>query len=86
MGRTKKTEFTITDDAVQAFRRMVQHQLEMWDASTDLERILKCEVDSGGVSDLAACFDEPCTAHRLTANDLSKWLETYAGEPTEEDE
>lgn len=86
MKRAKKTAFDITDDAVDAFRRMVRHQLESWDASMDLERILKCEVDSGGVGDLAACFDEPHTTDQLTADDLRHWLERYAGEPTQEDE
>lgn len=86
MIRAKKTEFHITDDAVSAFRRMVRHQLEMWDASSDLEAILKCEVDSGGIDGLAACFGEPDTADKLTADDLREWLEAYAGEPTEEGE
>jgi hypothetical protein len=86
MRAQKKTGHVITNDAVDAFRRMVRHQLEMWDASSDLERILKCEVDSGGIDGLAACFGEPATAERLTAKDLRKWLEDYAGESTEEGE
>ena len=86
MPRAKKQQFDITDDAVSAFRRMVRHQLEMWDASSDLERILKCEVDSGGIDGLAACFGEPDTANKLTADDLREWLESYAGEPTGEDD
>lgn len=86
MKRAKKTEFHITDDAVDAFQRMVRHQLELWDASTELEHLLKCEVDSGGVGYLAACFGEPHTADQLTADDLRHWLQCNAGEPTEEDE
>lgn len=85
MLRAKKTKFHITDDAVRAFRRMIRHKLEMWDASTELESILKCEVDSGGIDSLAACFGEPDTADNLTADDLRQWLERYAGEPTEEE-
>lgn len=85
MRRSKKTEFNITDDAVSAFRRMVRHRLEVWDACSDLERILKCEVDSNGIDDLASGFDEPDTTNTLTADDLREWLEDYAGEPTEED-
>lgn len=86
MHRTKKTKFNITDEAVDAFRRMVQHQLELWDAASDLEALLKCEVDSGCIDSLAACFDAPHTAHRLNKRDLREWLEAHAGEPTEEEE
>lgn len=82
----KTTGHIITDEAVQAFRQMVRHQLELWDAASELERILKCEVDSGEIAGLAACFDEPDTADNLTAEDLREWLEDYAGESTEEDE
>ena len=86
MQRTKKTEFVITDAAVSAFQQMVRYQLELWDASSDLERILKCEVESD-VTSLAACFGEPDTTRKLTADDLRDWLEDHAGEPTaEEDE
>lgn len=85
MRRTKKTKFNITDEAVDAFRRMVQHQLELWDATSVLERVLKCEVESD-VTSLAACFGAPHTAHRLNARDLREWLEDHAGEPTEEEE
>lgn len=86
MKRAKKTEFHITDQAVSAFQRMVRHQLELWDASTELEHLLKCEVDSGCIDSLAACFGEPQDTEGLTADDLREWLEDHAGEPTEEDE
>ena len=86
MKRAKKTAFDITDQAVSAFQRMVRHQLELWDASSDLEAALKCEVDSTGADSLAACFDEPQDTESLTADDLREWLESYAGEPTEGDE
>ena len=84
--KRKTSGHIITDDAVHAFRQMVRHQLELWDAASDLERILKCEVDSGGIDGLAACFDAPETASKLTADDLREWLKDYAGASTEGDE
>lgn len=86
MRANKKRDHIITDEAVRAFRRMLRHQLELWDAASDLERILKCEVDSGGIDGLAACFGEPDTASKLTADDLRDWLEDHAGEPTDEED
>lgn len=68
----------IPAEAVHAFRQMVRHQLELWDAADDLERILKCEVSSNDIQSLAACFGEPATADKLTSEDLRKWLAVYA--------
>lgn len=82
MNKRKQRRFKLSPQALKAFQQMMFHQLSLWDAAYDLEQAIGCEVDSGKLDGLAACFGTPQTSGNLTQRDLTYWLQSAAGEDT----
>ena len=77
---TNKTR-TFSADAQAAFRQMLYHKVAMWDASSDLEAAISCEVDTGRLDNLAVDFGPAEEVLTMDADDLLERMEDWMSDP-----
>lgn len=79
MSSETKREFS--PEAQAAFRQMLYHKLAMWDASSDLENLLGCEVDTGMLDSLASEFGPADDALGLPDPELLETMQDWMSDP-----
>ena len=70
-------DYTYSQEAIDAWRRLLKAKLEMWDAAYELEEALgsDCDTGSDSLDRIAADYQSPEEAWSSGANDLQQFLD-----------